>query len=718
MDLIVNRVYAKTSGQLIRLIYLDNDREIAAFMPLDMKAFPEVCRVSEAQRALVSKQIIAVADPFEFINAGALKRSNALARRNRNMTLVEEMQRHAPKLFFRGQRMEVLRCVAAAEGVSHQALVALLRRWWIRGQVPNAVLPAFDKCGFGKAKTGTVRKAPGAKPFLSERDIYPLTDSDRKVMHLCIRRYYLRNKKYSLPKVHDVMLYRFYSLPDDDGVLVPLPEGKRPSLRQLTYYLRIQFDCGKVRIARKGATQIALTERPTLSSAVQDCYGPGHYFEIDATLDNTHLVSRDNRAKNIGRPTVYLIRDRWSRYIPAFHVTLDAPSWMGAISTLVAIAEDKEDHCKRHGIRYDPSEWPAAGYPKLLVVDRAEGISFASDSLIRELGIDVASLPPFRGDLKGVVENGLRLVQVVIKADTPGYKVPALTARGPKNNDERTAALTLDEYISLIARTVHRLNMSRIGGYPLTPAMVADGVRPIPLEILRWGIKNRGGRLRHLSATHVLTSLLPRATARVTGSGIEYGKCFYTFKKAVEESWYLRAARTPRDITISYDRRCVDRVYWRDTAADGELHILVLTPKSQANYAGWSFAEVAANEHRLRQLDKAAEHESKNQAVIYQQKNSSIFHNAKAHAKNAAGPNPPKNQRTRDQKQTRAAAQLEERVADAERLAEVAVPQRNVATVVPLRREPPGRDNTLTKHAEPLESVVQRNLRRLIDGEY
>lgn len=717
--LIVNSVWATPgAGVKRRLVYVDHANGVAVLMPLVIGALPDVVRVTRLTEEINQRRLVRVADPFESKPAHSLKPgSKAELKRNRNHLLILALKEFEPDIFYRGPRHLALATVADKFNVSRQTLMSLLRKWWIGGQVLAAISAKKRKANQTTPGAGAAR---GAKARYEDRDNYLSSSLDKRIMSLCLRRYFLRNKKMSLPKTFDKMVAKFYSFLDDNGVLTPLPAGQRPTLRQLRTFLETHFTYAQVRLARVGATELKLTERPTLSSAIQDCAGPGHYFELDATVDNTHLVAAHDRSIRIGRATVYFIRDRYSRFIVAAWVTLDPPSWSGAMNALVAISEDKEDYCLKHGIVYIAADWPCVGYPQFICVDRGEGIAKSSDQLINALNIFVVSLPPFRADFKGVIENSHKLKQVIIQAETPGYKVPRFNLRGPKNHDENGAALTRKEFTTVIAQTVHRLNTSRISGYPLTTEMITDGVKPIPAEIFHWGLIHHSGKLRSLAPGHVRDQLLPRSEARVTESGFKFKGCFYTSDRAKREGWFLRAVRGTWKVPVSYDPNLVNEIVMRDSA-NGTCETLTLLDECDS-FRGWSFAEVHSNRVEKRLLEAGADSESLKSAVRYLQNTEPLFKLAVQEKKSAVLA---AETRSKEEKKflAKAALKAEKQLQHGED-AQRNVPRVSLKIVHPTRVEGAGTITPVELVAAPaaspslsgVQEAVRRNHERLING--
>ena len=80
--------------------------------------------------------------------------------------------------------------------------------------------------------------------------------------------------------------------------------------------------------------------------------------EIDSTTPPILLGRETNRHKVVGKPTVYRLKDFASRMTLAVYVTLDPPSYMGLLMTLVVAAMDKVSYCALYDVPIEPSEWP------------------------------------------------------------------------------------------------------------------------------------------------------------------------------------------------------------------------------------------------------------------------------------------------------------------------------------------------------------------------
>ena len=101
-------------------------------------------------------------------------------------------------------------------------------------------------------------------------------------------------------------------------------------------------------------------------------FGPGHRYQIDATIADVYLVSSVDNTRIIGRPVVYCVIDVFSRLICGLYIGLEGPSWLGAMMALDNVIEDKVVFCKNYGIEITNKEWPNSFLPEKILADRGE----------------------------------------------------------------------------------------------------------------------------------------------------------------------------------------------------------------------------------------------------------------------------------------------------------------------------------------------------------
>ena len=495
-----------------------------------------------------------------------------------------------PQLFDPASRSQMIRERADAMGCTMNTLYAHLRRYWAGGQTTRALLGHFHLAGRrGSGETAN----RGAKPTLRDRDIYQLKRNDIENIEAAIRKHYLGKDTASLPAARQRLREEHYSFLDGNEQRILKPEGECPSLRQVRRILKQKFKLEVVIRKRTSDTEFERDHRPTLSSAVANCLGVGHVYEIDATVMDVFIVAKKSRARIIGKPTLYLIYDRKSRLIVGFSITLENPSWLAAMQAILSIAEDKAALCARYGVKYDPADWPAHGlFPREFVGDRGEMLSKDSNSIVSGLELTVANCPRERPDFKGTVECGFKLIQTSMADVLPGYEPPQNFRKRRGKHYEKDASLTLDELISTVLANIVAHNRQPMPGYPLSPEMLCDEVQPIPLQLWAHDQARRSGTLTRFDEEYVRFSLLPTERATITRDGIRFGDCYYSCPEAVRDGWFVQAGRGVFHIPISFDRRLVDVIYLHDPSDRAKYLAATLLMDKSGQYKGLSFAEV------------------------------------------------------------------------------------------------------------------------------
>lgn len=481
-----------------------------------------------------------------------------------------------------------------------------LRRCLQGGMVANALLPRFAECG-GKGQERCEREIPLGRPSALVKEyerrgnddpVRAATDDEvRRRIRLGLDNHYFgRTTKGTKVKIRMNSLQRAYDLTcgkefarvvvrDGSVEFVELPRAELPTYWQFQYeYIKYKRERGPedTLVSHEGTRSFDLKYRPVLSDPTQLAQGPGAVYLIDACLADVYLVSSIIPGKLIGRPIVYIVIDRFSHMVTGVGVGLEGPSWVGAMLALSNTATDKVDFCREYKLDIGADDWPAHHLPQVLLADRGELEGLNANHLVRSLGIRVDNTAPYRADWKGLVERHFGLLKERTRF-IPGA-VPDLAERRQRGGRqfELDACLTLHEFRQLLLLCVLEYNTSTtMSGYELDRHMIADGVEPIPVDIWRWGIRNRSGALRTLPLDSVRLNLLPRAEASVTREGIKFKGLLYSCDLAIREGWFVRARAAHRwGVTIAYDPRLMDTVYL--DREDGTVQRCDLLPRKDA----------------------------------------------------------------------------------------------------------------------------------------
>jgi hypothetical protein len=475
--------------------------------------------------------------------------------------------------FIQSYRGSLVAEAARCTGSIKKTIYNYLRRYWQGGQTKNALLPLFDQCGGkGKERHSSSNIKRGRPSKLAKATETPLgvnvNEKMRKIFRRGIKLFYENPQGRTLKDAFQLTLERFFhkGYEMQDGVLVPVlpPASELPSFAQFRYWYEKERDISREKISREGGRRFNLRYRAVVGDSTQMAFGPGSLYQIDATVGDIYLVSSLNRSRIIGRPVIYVVIDVFSRLITGFSVSLEGPSWLGAMLALDNTFGNKVAFCEEYGVQIGEADWPIRGLLcEGILGDRGELEGYNADNLVNALNIRISNTPPYRADWKGIVEQNFRLINKKVIHWQPGA-VYQRRERGDRDY-RLDAVLDLNQFRRLMIWCIldHNLN-HRMQWYRMDEFMIEDHVDPYPIELWNWGIRNRSGHLRTMSTEIVRLNLLPEAEASVTESGICYEGSLYTCELALREHWFVKARVKGRwKIKIAYEIRKPDIIYLR-----------------------------------------------------------------------------------------------------------------------------------------------------------
>jgi len=660
MMLLVNRVlvYPGTpQPQRLRLLWLHPSNEVWFVIDIDdqraLPAIRETAELSEDVATGRARLLTPAEDPHGSI-ASNLNPSASQARvRDDAWKSIAAMVKELPEVFHPGRRSRMIKLHIETNGGSKQAIYNNLRRYWQRGQVANALLPNFFKCG-GKGKERKyVEGSKRGRPRKYGTDIgMNVSKTIRRMFAMAVTLYASENA-FTLSGVYNDMVQRFCTrqVPDEEtlgyrvvGCDIDPKSGEwlRPTLDQFKYWFYKELDRFDIKRRRVGAKIYDKDMRGYVGTATDGVWGPGARYAIDATVADIYVVSRLNRKKIIGRPILYVVIDVFSRMIVGVYIGLEGPSWVGAMMALANTAADKVAYCSQFGLKIKPDDWPCQHLCTFLLADRGEMESANADMLQTMFGVVVENTAPYRADWKGVVETRFRLLPAKFKPYAPGYVKKDFRARG--GSDYRLdATLDLDQFTKIILGCVlYFNNYHELKDYDADRSVIEDEVLPVPCDLWTWGIANRSGALRQYDESLVKFALMPVDSARVTKEGILFRGQHYTCDRAMAERWFDKA-RQERGwpVKVSYDSRSMDRIYLhRDD--EQMFDVCALTTRSRAlrGLSEWEIVE----------QDESAKHASANHRESQQKADAklvTLIKDTVAEAQAQTGPPPEESNQSR-----------------------------------------------------------------------
>lgn len=571
-------------GLSLRLLHIELPRNEAWVIDLqNPAAWPHALPWSEIQSLPLAQSEDAPSSERTASRAMCKARDKAFA-------LLQPLLHAKPAIFYPEKRGALVAKRAAEAGCTRATLYKHLRRYWVGGQTPAALLARFDACGTSKSSLTAGRGRCSTKGVPT----YQVTSADTELFEKLISEHYLADQRVKIPATYQRLVEAHYTTLDGNGRTWLRGPGERPSARQFENYLRSKYPI-EVRLrARIGHKDFERDHRAILGTVLTDCLGVGHKFEADATIADVYLVATDDIRDIIGKPTLYFIIDRKSRLIVGWYIGLENPSWVCAQMAILSIAQDKRTLCEEVGVAYDPEDWPAHQlFPREFLADRGELLANASNRIADDLEITVTNLPSKRPDWKPVVECGFKLIRCALEDGTPGFDPPENAKKRQGRHYEKDACLTLRQFTAIVLSYIIEHNRAPMRNYDLSLQEMADKVRPTPIELWNHGVQRSTGLLTRYSEERVRHALLPQDQATVTEFGIEFRGCVYSCDMAVQRRWFEQARRSRFKVRVAYDLRLVDRILLYSDTGRREVFDCLLTSRSQ-KYAGMSFAQVKA----------------------------------------------------------------------------------------------------------------------------
>jgi putative transposase len=567
-------------------------------------------------------------DPYLVLQGDERLPPKHLALRARAWAIIEPLVQHEPDIYEPRRRGQLIARYKQLHGVSHPTVYRYLRRYWQRGQTPNALLPDYANSGArGKVRAASAGVKRG-RPRKDGSDPGVNADEEiRRVFRVAAARHADQNPRFSRRAAYAQMVREFFRprrideaagrVHDVSGA-PPLPA---PSFGQFSYWLDQDHDRpanASRRVSRRGAAAAAAgagqpvrppvqagapiaswpARRDDAASAMAQGR-PGDAYYLDAVRADVLLVSRTDRAQLLGRPLVYAAVDRFSGMITGLSVSLAAQPGPEGLLALANSGADKQRFCQRHGRAIEAAQWPGRHLPARLLAPPALARSWNGDTLLNNFNVRCAATPAVPSAWQAPLERRFRLLPH--------------DAVGAANGSRLDGMLDLEEFTRIVIDCAlfhnnappERAAALAHGDVAGTPPAMAPTMAPAALW--DWGVAQHGVAIKPYPEQMVRCCLLPRTVATVTAEGIHLHGNYYTCARAIEEHWFERARlRGQWSITVGYDPADMDVVYLPDTGAALHFHVCHLLERSRA-HRRLSALEIILHQERRRYLRERIE---------------------------------------------------------------------------------------------------------------
>ena len=362
----------------------------------------------------------------------------------------------------------------------------------------------------------------------------------------------------------------------ESGTLVAVDPklGDYPNRRQIQRVLEKEIPRLQRILEQTTKGHFLRSLRRLIAKNWQGVSGPGHTWAIDSTIGDIYLRSSVNRAWIIGRPIVYIVVDVWSTAVVGFYVCLRGPSWDTAKVALFSSAAPGELIGNLWGYQPVLSLSPAPTMCAALQCDRGEYLSKAAKITGAKLIPCMSYTPPYRPDLKGLVEVLHRIAKDDQYFFTPGAIDQRRAEFELRKIDPEESVLTVTEYVALLHTIFTEYNLTADRHKRVDAHMNGAGVFPSPAGLWRYGHEKGIGVRRNLSIDQLITDLLPAETARVTRHGIRWAGKEYRSDVVDEQQWTALARNFGGwDLQASYFPGSVSRIWTPRPEASGLLEL-------------------------------------------------------------------------------------------------------------------------------------------------
>ncbi len=574
---------------LYRILYVSDD-EKGYWIRVDSSSnIPKLFILSQIKEQILAKLLIVVPDTVLLPDDESLSAKETL-HRDRAWNLIHNIVTIEPDIYIPSKRADLLKIVEIASGIKSCNLYAYLGRYWRSGFQPNALAPNYSQCGGERIATSIGNRVGRHKRTRENGKI--LNEQDYRNFQQAVDKHLHRGE--SLSATYREMLAELYVRPRFEGDPQPLTmdADEKPSFSQFYYWYRKHGDVVDDTKAQEGENQFNQRHRAITGRTETYLIGPGDSYQIDATIGDFYLVMESDRSRLVGRPVIVFLKDAWSRMITGMAITLENSSfrvWKAALRNAVT---SKIDYCKMFGIEITEEEWPCNILPISLTTDNGEFAVKAVDEIVQTLGVTVENCPPYRGDLKGVIERTFRTYQLELKPFVPGYVDKDVGQRGAEDY-RKNSCLDIRTFTAIMIKIVLFYNNHHyMPKYQRTIDTRENGIPAIPRYLWNYGVTYRSGAHRVLELDECLEAFFEIDEAEVTAKGINFNELYYTCELAEKEKWFeLARIKGNWKIPIRYDPFLCMRIYLK---VDGEKYVPCSLVESSAEYACFTMEELAA----------------------------------------------------------------------------------------------------------------------------
>ncbi|MBF8178037.1 DDE-type integrase/transposase/recombinase [Herminiimonas contaminans] len=388
----------------------------------------------------------------------------------------------------------------------------------------------------------TIKRRRGPKAAITrhygQNEFVPNMDDVNDMLD-CLRGL-LRKRVTFLTEAHDEYLRKYFPK-RHPAIAAEWAAGKRiepVTYRQFSYHVKKYSE-----LADELSQNLRTRDREAKKTGTLHATGPGELYEIDSTGGRIFLVSSGDNPVVLGKPTIYLLIDRWSRYVVSTYISLNPPSYEEVKYALLVAFTSRDERFRLLGVDVTNSSWPVGRMPAVICPDRGSDFINRSfeQSVVMDMRIEVTPLPPYCPDGKAIVERTIREIKRRMASsplrgtysERPMDPITKRIAKAASTVAVHSLAEVYRELIEIIKDHNNRPHQALRRMKFLAQA----GVNPVPKEVYLWGVRNITGlRVPPFSDEDYKRLLLATADATISRKGVRFkGRLYLPSNEAAVE---------------------------------------------------------------------------------------------------------------------------------------------------------------------------------------
>ena len=453
-----------------------------------------------------------------------------------------------PFITEKNKRCAIINQVALEKGVSKQTICKYLWLYLVYQNI-SALAPKLQN---------------------TEREL----TQDEKNIKCALNKYFYTKNNNALSTAYTLMLKEMYC--DSEGHLLQ----EYPSFYQFRYFYRKHRKMQNFYISRDGIKNYQRNNRPLLGNGIQNFAHSIGFGMLDSTICDIYLINSSGEI--IGRPILTACVDAYSGLCCGYSL-----SWEGGVyslrSLMLNVIADKVKWCKKFGIKIDKADWNCDKLPATLITDMGKEYASETFEQISDLGVTVINLPPYRPELKGMVEKFFDVIQNLYKPHLKGKGIIESDFQERGGHDYRKdACLTMDEFEKIVIRCILHYNTKIIkDNFPYTEKMIAEETKPFSSCIWNYGLKQMGANLISTDSTTLILTLLPRTIGKFSRKGLVVNRLHYKNENYTEQ--YLSGGT----VTVAYNPEDASEIWVIENGNYISFELI------ESRFTGKSFSSVA-----------------------------------------------------------------------------------------------------------------------------